>query len=567
VDESAFGRYRLMTVVGRDGMGTLYRAQDTEMGREVALKVLSPELAAVAGYRERFERETQTAARLGEPHILPIIEVGEIGGLLYLVMPVIDGIDVAGLLQREGPLAPARAVAVIEQLAAALAAAHGAGLVHRDVQPANALITPAGFVYLTGFGVAHDSAATRSTRAGSIVGGWAYMAPERFGTGGADARTDVYALACVLHECVTGQPPFPGEGLQHQMAGHLGEPPPRPSLLNPAVPAGLDEVIAVGMAKDPAQRYQTAPQLAAAARQALTATPAPWSAEPPQAPALEALPAQPATRLEGPVGPAIPPGHPGPGWPPAPGRPAAMEGPRPSRTPWLLGAGAAAAVLIIAVVAVVMSPGPGPKPAPNPQTPPPAPMVAPAGLDPILATAADVNTIMGASGMQPDAPITHAPKTTPDTLSNPDCLGTFFAAQPPAYQGSGYTAMSFEQLREPGNSPVHVVGQAAVSFPSTDLASAFVQTSAGKWRACAGQNITLTENGQSYRWAFANLVGDVPAITLLRTAEGYNGWACQHALRAVVNVVLDVSACSQQISDQAGRIADKMAATATQQAH
>jgi serine/threonine kinase PknH len=549
VDESAFGRYRLIAVIGRGGMGTVYRAQDTKMGREVALKVLAPELAAVPGYRERFEREARTAARLNEPHIIPVHEADEIDGLLYLAMPVIDGIDVASLLKRDGPLSPARAVAVIEQLAAALDAAHGAGWVHRDVKPSNALMMPNGFVYLMDFGIAHDTAATRLTRTGSIVGSWGYMAPERFGTGISDARADVYALACVLHECVTGQLPFPGDSLERQKAGHLSDPPPRPSLLNAAVPASFDEVIAAGMAKDPAARYQTAPQLATAARQALTAisTPAPWwSALPPPAPAPGAVPAQPATPLGG---------------------PAAPGGPRRSRTPWIIGAGAAAALVLIAVVVAVIGLRPSPTPAPTTRTPPPAPMVAPERLDSILPTAADVNTIMGASGMQPAAPITHVTATTPVTLSNPDCVAALFVAQASVYQGSGYTAVSGQGLQEAGNNPAHAVAQAVVSFPSADLALAFVQTSVGKWRACAGQTMTATMNGQNDRWTFANLVGDAPAITLISTAEGYNGYACQHALRAVVNVVIDVNACARPISDQASRIADKMVAATTQQAH
>jgi len=256
-------------------MGKVYKAHDTAMGRDVAIKVLPPELATEPGYEQRFRREAYTAARLTEPHIIPIHEAGEIDGRLYLVMPIVEGIDVHTLLQRDGPMSPQRAVQVIEQLAAALNAAHAAGLVHRDIKPSNALVTGDEFVYLIDFGIAHDAAATRLTSTGMMVGTLAYMAPERFTAGTADVRADVYALACVLYECLTGVTPYPGTSMEQQIAGHLTLDPPKPSSLDPAIPAGFDEVIAAGMAKKPDQRYQSARELALAARRALTGVPTP----------------------------------------------------------------------------------------------------------------------------------------------------------------------------------------------------------------------------------------------------------------------------------------------------
>ncbi len=271
--EVVFGRYRLMSLLGEGGMGKVYRAHDTMMDRNVALKVLPTELANEPGYEPRFRREAHIAARLTEPHIIPIYEAGEIEGQLYLVMPIIEGIDLHGLLQREGPMSPRRAVLIIEQLAAALDAAHAVGLVHRDVKPSNALVTGRDFAYLIDFGIAHDAAGTKLTSTGMIVGTMAYTAPERFTAGVADARSDVYALACVLYECLTGLHPFPGDSMEQQIAGHLTLDPPKPSALRPELPGGLDEVIAVGMAKDPQQRYQSAQELASAAQQALTSVP------------------------------------------------------------------------------------------------------------------------------------------------------------------------------------------------------------------------------------------------------------------------------------------------------
>ncbi|WP_083863039.1 MULTISPECIES: serine/threonine-protein kinase [Mycobacterium avium complex (MAC)] len=265
MDEVVFGRYRLIEVIGEGGMGTVYKAHDTMIDRHVAVKVLSTGLATEPGFQERFRREAHTAARLTEPHIVPIFDTGEVDGRMYLVMPIIDGTDVGTLLKREGPMSPQRAVAVIEQLAAALDAAHAAGLVHRDVKPSNALMTNRDFTYLIDFGIAHNVAATRVTNTGAIIGTLAYMAPERFADGVADARADVYSLTCMLHECLTGDQPYPGDSAEQQITAHLTLSPPRPTDRNPAVPAAFDDVIARGMAKRPNDRFASAGELARAA--------------------------------------------------------------------------------------------------------------------------------------------------------------------------------------------------------------------------------------------------------------------------------------------------------------
>lgn len=252
-------------------MGQVYRAFDTSTDRVVALKVLPPHFAHDKIYRERFRREAQAAARLSEPHVIPIHQYGEIDGRLYLDMRLVEGADLGSLLTLGGPLPAAKAVSYLEQVAAALDAAHAAGLVHRDVKPSNVLVTSADFAYLIDFGIAAGTGETSLTTTGATIGTFAYMAPERLTQGSYDGRADVYALACVLYECLTGAKPFPGESAERQIAAHLTEPPPRPS--NGPVSAAFDEVIARGMAKDPAQRYQTAGELAAAARAAATAPP------------------------------------------------------------------------------------------------------------------------------------------------------------------------------------------------------------------------------------------------------------------------------------------------------
>ncbi|MEU6582421.1 serine/threonine-protein kinase [Nocardia sp. NPDC046763] len=265
VEGTRFGRYRLQQLLGEGGMGQVYRAYDTGTDRVVAVKVLHAHVAADPVFRERFRREAKAAAALGDPHVVPIFDYGEIEGRLFMCMQFLDGEGVDALLARSGPMPVGDAVSVLTQAAAGLGAAHTAGLVHRDVKPSNLFITANGFVYLIDFGIARAAGETGLTSIGSTIGTLAYMAPERFTTGIADARADVYALACVLFELLTGHPPFPVAAVEQQIASHLTEPPPRLSLIRPEVGTGIDAVIARGMAKDPGQRYQRATDLAAAA--------------------------------------------------------------------------------------------------------------------------------------------------------------------------------------------------------------------------------------------------------------------------------------------------------------
>lgn len=255
-------------------MGQVYRAFDSATDRVVALKVLRSDASDNTAFQQRFRRESHTAAGLTDPHVVPIHGYGEIDGRLYLDMRLIEGRDLAHILQEsDQPLDPAQAVHYIEQVAEALDAAHRAGLVHRDVKPSNIIITPRDFVYLIDFGIAQAVNDTRLTSTGSAIGTFAYMAPERISAGQSEPRSDVYSLACVLHECLTGQPPFGGDSVEQQIAAHLMTAPPRPSEIRRAVPASFDAVIANGMAKDPDARYQTAPELAGAAREAITNRP------------------------------------------------------------------------------------------------------------------------------------------------------------------------------------------------------------------------------------------------------------------------------------------------------
>ncbi|TDH48223.1 serine/threonine protein kinase, partial [Mycobacterium eburneum] len=269
---SQFGPYRLLRLLGRGGMGEVYEAEDTRKGRVVALKLISEQFSGNPVFRARMQREADAAGRLTEPHVVPIHDYGEIGGLLYLDMRLIDGTDLSTLLKRSGPLTPARAVAIVRQIGEALDAAHAAGVTHRDVKPENILITGNDFAYLVDFGIARAAADPGLTQTGTAMGTYNYMAPERFSGNEITSSADVYSLACVLAECLIGAPPFRAQSVEQAVGAHLTAPPPRPSQLQPGrVPPALDAVIARGMAKNPAERYRTAGELAAAAHDALDA--------------------------------------------------------------------------------------------------------------------------------------------------------------------------------------------------------------------------------------------------------------------------------------------------------
>jgi serine/threonine protein kinase len=304
-----FGRYQLRGLLGRGGMGEVYRAYDTGRDRIVALKLLPPQLAGDADFIARFRRESRLAARLRDPHVVPIHDFGEVDGRLFIDMRLVEGTDLAALLAERHRMEPGRAVHLVGQIAAALDAAHRDGLVHRDVKPSNVLVTEEDHVYLTDFGIAHSTDATALTGTGTALGTIQYMAPERFLQGRGDRRMDVYSLGCLLHEVLTGRRPFEGDEVPAQMYAHVHLPPPRPSALVPGLPPALDDVVVRAMAKDPAHRFDTAGALAAAARVATSGAPVPGGpvpmARPCARPRTSGRPARrPDRRVPGPCPPA-----------------------------------------------------------------------------------------------------------------------------------------------------------------------------------------------------------------------------------------------------------------------
>ncbi len=273
--DTVLGGYRILEPIGRGGMGVVYRAEEPALGRLVALKVLAPALAAHDEFRRRFLREMRLAASIEHPNILPIYRAGEDQDLLYLAMRYVDARDLREVLRRGGPLQVGRALWIVEQVAQALDAAHQRGLVHRDVKPANILLTaPAAdgreHVYLVDFGVARPIAGDGSiTSAGMILGTPSYAAPEQLTGGPVDARTDVYALGCVLYECLSGRPPFTADTDQALIVAHLQAAPPSVRSGRPDLPPALDGVLARALAKAGQQRYRSCGEFTAAVRRAV----------------------------------------------------------------------------------------------------------------------------------------------------------------------------------------------------------------------------------------------------------------------------------------------------------
>jgi ABC-type branched-subunit amino acid transport system substrate-binding protein len=261
---STFAGYRVESLVARGGMGVVYLATDLSLQRPVALKLIAPEYAGDVRFRERFLQEPRLAASLDHPHVIPIYEAGECEGHLYLAMRYVHGSDLSSLLERDERIAPERALRIVDQVAGALDAAHRRGLVHRDVKPANVLLDEEDeHAYLTDFGITKrlDGAAVD---AGSAEGTIDYLAPEQIRGEPVDGRTDAYALACVLYECLTGSPPFRRRTHAQTLWAHLQEEPP--SL--PGYPA-LDPVLRRALAQDKDARYATCGELVDAARRAL----------------------------------------------------------------------------------------------------------------------------------------------------------------------------------------------------------------------------------------------------------------------------------------------------------
>jgi serine/threonine protein kinase len=270
---TTFADHLILGVAGRGAMGMVFRARHLKLDREVALKVIAPELSENREFRIRFQREYEAEVAIRHPNVVRVYGAGAKDGRLYVTMQYVDGSDLATLLAR-GRLPPVLAARLIAQVADALDAAHARGIVHRDVKPANVLIEGSGDAarcILTDFGLMKNvnASAAPLTKAGSFLGSCDYAAPEQLLGERIDSRVDVYALGCMLYQAVTGQVPYPRPVSAATMLAHMDEPPPIVTERAPEVPRALDDVIRTAMAKDPDERYPTAGALG---RAALTAT-------------------------------------------------------------------------------------------------------------------------------------------------------------------------------------------------------------------------------------------------------------------------------------------------------
>jgi tRNA A-37 threonylcarbamoyl transferase component Bud32/streptogramin lyase len=265
--------YTLESLLGRGGMGEVFRAVDRHLARAVALKVLAPELVDDQASRERILRESQLAASIDHPNVIPVYSAGEADGHVYIAMRLVEGSDLRSVLRRDSRLDPARAIALATQVAAALDAAHARGLVHRDVKPSNVLIDEQQereHCYLADFGITTRASDRPSVDVSQrLMGTLAYVAPEQVRGDPVDGRADVYSLGCLLYECLTGEVPFVRDSDIALVFAHLEEPPPQPSEHVPELPAELDAVIAKALAKRPDDRYTSCAELVDDARRAL----------------------------------------------------------------------------------------------------------------------------------------------------------------------------------------------------------------------------------------------------------------------------------------------------------
>jgi Protein kinase domain/Family of unknown function (DUF6636) len=282
---TVFAGYRIESLRGRGGMSVVYRAENPRLGNIVALKLLAAELADDETFRERFVRESRAAASIADPHVIPIYDAGDAGGVLYIAMRYVEGPDLKALARDRDALPPERVLWLGAQVASALDAAHARGLVHRDVKPANILVETGtdghDHAYLADFGLTkHLASHTGITGSGQFLGTIDYMAPEQIEGRNVDARADVYALGCVLFECLAGSPPFRKESDAAVLWAHMREEPPALSAVRPDLPRAADAVFARALAKDPDERYQTGGELVRELRRALGEA-APTSAEAP----------------------------------------------------------------------------------------------------------------------------------------------------------------------------------------------------------------------------------------------------------------------------------------------
>ncbi|QLL07441.1 serine/threonine-protein kinase PknH/PknJ [Mycobacterium vicinigordonae] len=556
---SVVAGYRIERLLGSGGMGEVYQAAHPNLPRFDALKVLNAQLSQDPDFRVRFQREADVAARLDHPNIVSIYNRGQTEqGQLWIAMQFVDGTDADRALE-SGAMTPARTVHIVGEVARALDHAHRQGVVHRDVKPANFLLSgpvgPDERVLLGDFGIARALGDAGLTVTGSVVATLSYAAPELLSGEPFDGRADVYSLGCALFRLLTGKAPFAwAQGLPALVGAHLQAPPPRVTDWAPGLSPRLDAVIATAMAKDPAQRFASARELALAAADALTeqsaSTTAPWqpisSNQVSQYPIPEQAWWQPGQDRTA-AAPPMPP------WP--------APAPPPRRRRGRITAAALAAVAVSGAIAAVVAlavrtPSHPPTSAPSLQPTTtvasapttttvsgPVPPVVASELPGFLLPAEQIKTIMGAAAMQVVESSADSWANASTYISDQDCIGPYQPADTAAYGNSGSTGSQRQFLTNPGGGAD--VQQAVIVFPSADAAQKSFAAQRAVWAACAGRTFTVTLPNQSpHRWSFGPLSTPDGGVALTTAREGQRYAGCERALAATNNVLVDVGACN-----------------------
>lgn len=562
--ESIFAGYRIERVLGAGGMGTVYLARHPDLPRSEAIKVLSPELSRDPAFRARFLREAEVAASLDHPNIVSIHQRGEYEGRLWIAMQYVEGTDADAALT-SGAMDTSRAVRIISEVGKALDYAHQRGVVHRDVKPANFLLSGGGEderVLLADFGIARALGDVGLTATGSVLATLAYAAPEVLAGQPSDGRSDLYSLGCSLFRLLTGRNPyFHADGAMAVMAAHLHQPPPLVSESAPWLPQQIDWVIAKAMAKEPAQRFTTAREMADAATHALggdgasagahsarprTAPTAPWQPSSP--------PPQPVYHSQPPMGPT-----PQAGFGPAHQPWLNPVPPQPKRRGVAIAGVAAAALLVGGGVAAWATTGSdsrstgsdaaasssasattSAKPVPN------------SALTGLLLSADQVSEIIGIPSMTVNRTLNAIQDDSSSAVDLKECVSAYMPAQHLAYKGTDWKA-AVEQFLMPQIGVGGFAVQAVVAFPDTDSAEQLVRDQRLIWAQCAGKTITSTANGTSVQQTFGSTEStDGTTLSVLLTRP--DGFDCQRALGVRNNVVIDTMACRIGITDQGAEL-------------
>ena len=550
-----FGRYRLVELLGRGGMGEVWKAYDTSTDRVVAVKLLREDLADDEQFQQRFRREARAAAALTEPHVVPIHNFGDIDGRLYVDMRLIHGHDLDTML-RDGPLDPQRAVGITAQVASALNAAHQTGLVHRDVKPSNILVADKDFAYLIDFGIARTAADKGLTNTGTTVGTWAYMAPERFTSGEVDARSDVYALACVLHQALTGEKPFRGPSMQQQLTGHLLTPPPRPSAVRSSVPVALDDVIAKGMAKEPGDRFASTMDLARAATAAVAKPVVPHRVAPPPRPVPVPRPPRPAPRPQPrPVAPPPPPPRAAFVTPPPTPRPSPPPAQPRWRRPVTLVSAVAVLVVVAVVIAVAVSGGDEPPiPAAEPtstSTTTTTTAPAPVNMDTLLLDVPEMNSLLGTTALAV-AKEGRGLLDDESTIAPPECTAVTLIARKAEYANTAVTDSRWRTLSQ--TAPLQSVIENVVQVATPEAATSYVDTQARFWEGCQNKQVVSTNIATKavVTYDFLDVVRS-PDMVVVRSTVG--PVRCVRTLAVRGAYLADVSVCSESVTNQSELVA------------